>query len=128
MMHRQRGVTMIGWIFLLTPVALVLYAGIVAGPKYLNYYKVVEAMKKTATKLSSVALESRIDADLALGRHVELVGELQGLLVENPLRERLTKQKVGDPDTLVESTVAVPQGPGLGIEIDFDVLESFRVG
>lgn len=53
MMHRQRGVTMIGWIFLLTPVALVLYAGIVAGPKYLNYYKVVEAMKKTATKLSS---------------------------------------------------------------------------
>ncbi|HET7811275.1 MAG TPA: DUF4845 domain-containing protein [Steroidobacteraceae bacterium] len=53
MMHRQRGVTMIGWIFLLIPVALVLYAGIVAGPKYLNYYKVVEAMKKTATKLSS---------------------------------------------------------------------------
>ena len=46
----------------------------------------------------------------------------------NPLRERLTKRKVGDPDALVDSTVAVPQGPGLGIEIDFDVLESFRVG
>lgn len=46
----------------------------------------------------------------------------------NPLRERLTKAKVGDPDALVDSTVAVPQGPGLGIELDFDVLESFRVG
>ena len=46
----------------------------------------------------------------------------------NPLREKLTKHKVGDPDALVDSTVAVPQGPGLGIEIDFDVLESFRVG
>ena len=41
MMRRQRGVTMIGWIFLLIPVALVLYAGIRVGPEYLNYYKVV---------------------------------------------------------------------------------------
>ena len=53
MTHRQRGVTMIGWIFLLIPVALVLYAGIVAGPRYLNYYKVVQAMKETATQLKS---------------------------------------------------------------------------
>jgi predicted AlkP superfamily pyrophosphatase or phosphodiesterase len=53
MTRRQRGVTMIGWIFLLIPVALVLYGGIVAGPKYLNYYKVVEAMKKTASQLKS---------------------------------------------------------------------------
>jgi len=53
MTHRQRGVTMIGWIFLLIPVALVLYAGIVAGPRYLNYYKVVQAMKETASALKS---------------------------------------------------------------------------
>lgn len=46
----------------------------------------------------------------------------------NPLREQLTTQKVGDPDALIDSTTAVPQGPGLGIQIDFDVLESFRVG
>jgi DNA-binding SARP family transcriptional activator/class 3 adenylate cyclase len=38
------------------------------------------------------ALESRIDADLALGRHGELVGELQSLVVEHPLRERLRGQ------------------------------------
>ena len=53
MKHRQRGVTMIGWIFLLIPVAIVLYAGMVAGPKYLNYYKVVQAMKETASQLKS---------------------------------------------------------------------------
>lgn len=35
------------------------------------------------------ALELRIDADLALGRHAELVGELEGLVTEHPLRERL---------------------------------------
>lgn len=35
------------------------------------------------------ALELRVDADLALGRHHELVGELEALVAEHPLRERL---------------------------------------
>jgi DNA-binding SARP family transcriptional activator len=38
------------------------------------------------------ALEQRIDADLALGRHAELVPELEGLVREQPLRERLRGQ------------------------------------
>jgi DNA-binding SARP family transcriptional activator len=40
-------------------------------------------------ELRLVALERRIEADLALGRHVEVVPELEGLLAEHPLRERL---------------------------------------
>jgi DNA-binding SARP family transcriptional activator len=35
------------------------------------------------------ALETRIDADLRLGRHLELVGELRELVSEHPLREGL---------------------------------------
>jgi DNA-binding SARP family transcriptional activator len=35
------------------------------------------------------ALERRVEADLALGRHVELIGELEMLSAEHPLRERL---------------------------------------
>ena len=50
-MRRQRGVTMIGWIFLLIPMAITLYAGVRVAPEYLNYYKVVQALKETATKL-----------------------------------------------------------------------------
>src|ERR687887_700601 len=38
------------------------------------------------------ALEDRIDADLALGRHGQLVGELERLVAEHPLRERLRGQ------------------------------------
>ena len=34
------------------------------------------------------ALEARVDADLAMGRHAALIGELQGLLAEHPTRER----------------------------------------
>jgi ABC-type transport system substrate-binding protein/DNA-binding SARP family transcriptional activator/streptogramin lyase len=37
-------------------------------------------------------IEDRIDADLALGRHADLVGELQALVAAHPLRERLYQQ------------------------------------
>ncbi|MFP5394460.1 MAG: BTAD domain-containing putative transcriptional regulator, partial [Gammaproteobacteria bacterium] len=40
-------------------------------------------------ELRLAALEDRTDADLALGRHGELVAELQALVEEHPLRERL---------------------------------------
>src|SRR5262249_10938710 len=36
--------------------------------------------------------EERIEADLALSRHADLVGELGGLVAEQPLRERLRGQ------------------------------------
>jgi DNA-binding SARP family transcriptional activator len=38
------------------------------------------------------ALEARVEADLAAGRHAALVGELQGLLGEHPIRERFAGQ------------------------------------
>lgn len=39
-------------------------------------------------ELRVAALERRVDADLALGRHVELVPELEALVSEHPFRER----------------------------------------
>jgi YVTN family beta-propeller protein len=38
------------------------------------------------------ALEDRIDADLALGRHAGLIGELEALVKRHPLRERMRGQ------------------------------------
>ncbi len=40
------------------------------------------------------ALEDRVDADLAGGRHASLASELDGLVAEHPLRERLCGQRV----------------------------------
>src|SRR5262249_52429511 len=42
--------------------------------------------------LRLAAIEQRIDADLALGRHVGLIGELDVLTAEHPHRERLSEQ------------------------------------
>ncbi len=39
-------------------------------------------------ELRLVALEERIEAELQLGRHAELVSELESVVSENPLRER----------------------------------------
>ena len=46
-----------------------------------------EARRLTDLRLDAVEL--RIDADLALGRHAAVVGELEGLAAEHPFRESL---------------------------------------
>ena len=44
------------------------------------------------TELRLRFLEDRLEADLALGRHAELVGELRDLVAANPYRERMRGQ------------------------------------
>ena len=43
-------------------------------------------------ELRDAALEERVEAELALGAHARLVGELEALIGEHPLRERLRTQ------------------------------------
>ncbi|MGV9302548.1 BTAD domain-containing putative transcriptional regulator [Nonomuraea sp. NPDC003727] len=51
-----------------------------------------QARRARLAETRLVALESRIDADLALGRHAEVIGELTALHAEHPTRERLSGQ------------------------------------
>jgi DNA-binding SARP family transcriptional activator len=46
------------------------------------------------TELHAVAVEDRIEADLALGRHASLCSELSRAVVQQPLRERLWSQLI----------------------------------
>ena len=48
MRKQQRGITMIGWLILMIPVAIVGYAGIRLAPVYLNYMKVVHSLEEVA--------------------------------------------------------------------------------
>jgi predicted ATPase/DNA-binding SARP family transcriptional activator len=53
------------------------------------YAGFADAERAHLGELTLVAIEARVEADLALGRHGELVGELEALCREHPLRERL---------------------------------------
>ena len=50
MRAKQRGITFIGWIILLIPVAIVGYALIRTVPVYLNYMKVSKALEQIASE------------------------------------------------------------------------------
>lgn len=48
MRRSQKGITFIGWLFLLVPVAIVGYAAIRLTPVYINYMKVAKAVDRVA--------------------------------------------------------------------------------
>ena len=54
-----------------------------------TYAGFFDAERAHLDELTLVAIESRAGADLGLGRHGELAGELEALCREHPLRERL---------------------------------------
>jgi Domain of unknown function (DUF4845) len=76
MRNKQLGVTAIGWLILLTPFAIVGYAGVRLLPLYLNYMKVTRAMEQVHADLKSnaqgggtadtirVALDKRFEVDM----------------------------------------------------------------
>ena len=71
MKRTQRGVTAIGWIVLLIPIAIVGYTGLRLVPMYLNYTKISRSMEQIAQELrggdtpQSIrnSLEKRLDIE-----------------------------------------------------------------
>jgi WD40 repeat protein/DNA-binding SARP family transcriptional activator len=56
------------------------------------YDRFAHAEIERLEELRIAALGQRIEADLALGKHSAVVGELQGLVAEHPLREEFCRQ------------------------------------
>jgi hypothetical protein len=73
MRHSQRGITFVGWLVLLVPIAIVVYAGIRLAPMYLNYMRVSKALSQavgeakggdtTNAQSLRVSLEKRFDIE-----------------------------------------------------------------
>jgi hypothetical protein len=53
MRKHQRGITAIGWLILLVPLAMVVYAGIRLAPIYLNYMNVVHSLTQVSTEIDN---------------------------------------------------------------------------
>jgi hypothetical protein len=115
-MRRQRGVTMIGWIFLLIPVAVVVYAAIRVGPEYYGYYKLVSAMKGTAVHLkSNEALSPQlIQSALDLRFNTDYVDVLKGKEIE------VTRNEDGNWQMTADYEKAVPMFGNLSLLLSFN--------
>jgi hypothetical protein len=71
MRTRQRGVTAIGWLVLLIPFAIVIYAGIRLTPVYLNYMKVSRTLSQLSDEFKGGgASPESIQASIA--KHFEI--------------------------------------------------------
>jgi predicted ATPase/DNA-binding SARP family transcriptional activator len=72
--------------------ALALWRGPAYGELAAESYVQAEAAR--LDELRMVAVEARVEADLALGRHAELCGELEAFVTKHPYRERLWGQRM----------------------------------
>jgi len=114
MRFRQRGVTFIGWIVLLTPLAMVGYAGVRLMPVYLNYMKVVRALSLVASDASGnnnpQAIRTTID------KHFEID------MVDYPTAKdiKVTKNAAGGWDVEASYDDEAPLFANISLHVVFD--------
>jgi hypothetical protein len=114
MRNRQRGVTFIGWLFLLTPLVIVIYAGIRLAPIYLNYMKVAKAMESAGSELKGsgdpASIRNTID------KHFEID------MVEYPTTKDMKITRGDNGSWLVESQYDddAPLFGNLSLHVTFD--------
>jgi D-galactarolactone cycloisomerase len=68
-----------------------------------------------------------VAASLQLAAAAETFRTFECMVYQNPLRDAFTHPIVGEGSQLIDGKLSVPQGPGLGIEIDRDALARFRI-
>jgi hypothetical protein len=70
MRRHQRGITTLGWLILLIPVAIVFYAGVRLSTVYLNYMKVVHTLEQVSTEIPNES--ANVDSiRLSLEKHYD---------------------------------------------------------
>ncbi|MGV3649942.1 MAG: mandelate racemase/muconate lactonizing enzyme family protein [Devosia sp.] len=67
-------------------------------------------------------------ASLHLAAAAESFRTYECMVFDNPLRTDLCTPLVGDRTQLVDGLLEVPQGPGLGVTLDRDVVDNHRIG
>lgn len=89
MRNRQRGMTMIGWLLVLIPIGIMVYAGIRLTPIYLNYYRVLKSLQQLSveTKDDPTANVAALRASLSKRFDVEYV--------EHPTAQEIEFHRVG---------------------------------
>lgn len=115
-MRKQRGVTMIGWIFLLVPVAIVVYAAIRVGPEYYEYYKLSSAVQDTAKQLETEGAMSPSKIRTALQKRFDTgyIDDVKATDLD------VARSEDGGWDIVLDYDSTVPLFGNLFLTIDFD--------
>jgi Domain of unknown function (DUF4845) len=72
MRSKQTGVTLIGWIILLIPVAICFYAGMRLTPVYLNYMKVARTLEQVKAEFKGDDAGGLEPIRKAVAKHLEI--------------------------------------------------------
>jgi D-galactarolactone cycloisomerase len=69
-----------------------------------------------------------VAATLQLAAAAPNFHSMETMIIPNPLREELTQEPLASADQLtIDGRMPVPDGPGLGIELDLTAVERFRI-
>lgn len=69
--HRQRGVTFLGWLFLLLPIGILLYGAIRLTPVYLEYMSIARTLETVAKEFNGEQADART-IRLSIERHFDI--------------------------------------------------------
>jgi hypothetical protein len=90
MRSRQAGITFIGWVVLIIPLAIVVFAGIKVSTLYMNHYKVSKVIEETAKSSSTEATVTALAVRQVIERRFEVEG------IETPALDDIQIEKDGD--------------------------------
>jgi hypothetical protein len=115
-MRKQRGVTMIGWIFLLVPMAIVIYAAIRVGPQYYEYYKLSAAVTESGKQLESEEGLTPAKIRGALQRRFDTgyIDDVRATDLD------VVRNENGGWNVVLDYDATVPLFANLSLTIDFD--------
>jgi hypothetical protein len=90
-MHkRQAGITFIGWLVLLVPVAIVVYGAIRLLPVYMNHFKVSKVVEQAADESSGEPSVNAAEVRRSIQRRLDIEG------VEFPTLDEIKVARDGD--------------------------------
>jgi hypothetical protein len=114
MRNRQRGMTFLGWIFLLTPLVLVGYAALRLTPIYLNYMSVAKAVEQTAMEVGEGPINPA-GVRVQLEKHLDIEG------ISTPNAKDVKIERDGDGWVMIAAYEEVaPIAGNVSLLVQFD--------
>ena len=68
-----------------------------------------------------------VAASLQLAAAMPAFVSFECMFIANPLRDELATTRIGAAQDLIDGQLAVPHGPGLGIDINWDAVQRYRI-